>query len=51
MVGVVDGLRWCLFGTEVSFLALAVSGAMGLLGLLLGATYFRRVERTLADVL
>jgi lipopolysaccharide transport system permease protein len=52
MVGVVEGVRWALVGTPLGSPAgLVVSGLIsgGLLGG--GAFYFRRQERTFADVL
>lgn len=51
MVGVVDGVRWCLVGTPLhpGYLALSVLATAGTLAL--GALYFRNVERGLADVL
>jgi lipopolysaccharide transport system permease protein len=51
MVGVVEGFRWALLGGSVPLGPLIVSGSAvsGLL-LLTGAYYFRRMERTFADV-
>ena len=51
MVGVVDGLRWSLFGSPLDPAALAVSIAAAAATLAIGALYLRRVERVLADVL
>ena len=51
MAGVVEGFRWALLGAaRPSWLMLAPSSGMVLLLLLLGLYYFRRVERTFADV-
>ena len=52
MVGVVEGFRWSLLGTEPpNWSILAVSGAV-LTGLMIsGFVYFRRVESTFADVI
>lgn len=51
MVGVVDGFRWALLGTETAPGGmLAVSAAAALALLAGGAMYFRRMERTFADV-
>jgi lipopolysaccharide transport system permease protein len=51
MVGVVEGFRWALLGTETApgpvILVSAVVAAALLIG---GAFYFRRMERTFADV-
>jgi lipopolysaccharide transport system permease protein len=51
MVGVVEGFRWALLGGSVPLGPLIASGSAvsGLL-LLTGAYYFRRMERTFADV-
>jgi lipopolysaccharide transport system permease protein len=51
MVGVVEGFRWALLGTDTAPGAmLIVSAAAALVLLLGGAVHFRRVERTFADV-
>ncbi len=52
MVGVVDGFRWALLGTANPLaLAIIVSSGAALTLLLTGALFFRRMERTFADVL
>jgi lipopolysaccharide transport system permease protein len=52
MVGVVEGFRWSLLGSSVAIGGLALSSTVAVLVLLLsGAFYFRRMERSLADVL
>jgi lipopolysaccharide transport system permease protein len=51
MVGVVEGFRWALLGTDTApGPMLLVSTAVALLLLVSGALYFRRMERTFADV-
>jgi len=51
MAGVTEGFRWALLGTGVApGPMLAVSAAGALLFLAAGTLYFRRVERTFADV-
>jgi len=51
MAGVIEGFRWALLGTKTSpGPMLAVSAAAALLLLVGGALYFRRMEKTFADV-
>ena len=51
MVGVVEGFRWMLLGASPPAPStIALSSAGLLLFLLGGLVYFRRVERTLADM-
>ena len=51
MVGVVEGFRWALLGTRGAPIAVAaVSFAAAALLLATGALYFRRMERTFADI-
>jgi lipopolysaccharide transport system permease protein len=51
MVGVVEGFRWALLGTNTAPGPLiAVSSAAALLILVTGAFYFRRMEKTFADI-
>lgn len=51
MVGVVEGFRWALLGTQTRpGPIIAVSSAVALLILITGAFYFRRMERTFADI-
>jgi lipopolysaccharide transport system permease protein len=50
MVGVVEGFRWALLGTNTRPGMMAVVSALAALILLIsGAFYFRRMERTFAD--
>lgn len=52
MVGVVDGFRWALLGTSrPALLTVGVSAASVLLLLVSGLYYFRRTERTFADII
>jgi lipopolysaccharide transport system permease protein len=51
MVGVVEGFRWALLGTDTApGLMVIISSIVAILLLLSGAFYFRRMERTFADV-
>jgi lipopolysaccharide transport system permease protein len=52
MVGVIEGSRWALLGTRTApGPMVAVSSAAALVLLISGAFYFRRMEKTFADVL
>ena len=51
MVGVVEGFRWALLGTSTSpGPMVAVSSIVAILMLISGMFYFRRMERTFADI-
>jgi lipopolysaccharide transport system permease protein len=50
MTGVIEGFRSALLGSGWNFLALGISIAVGFGLLASGAFYFRRVERTFADI-
>jgi lipopolysaccharide transport system permease protein len=51
MSGVVEGFRWALLSTDApDWGMMAVSAAVVLALLLGGLFYFRRMERTFADV-
>jgi lipopolysaccharide transport system permease protein len=51
MVGVVEGFRWALLGTDTApGPMVAVSAAIAVLMLVSGMFYFRRMERTFADM-
>ena len=51
MVGVVEGFRWALLGTNTApGPIIAVSSLAAVLILVTGALYFRRMEKTFADV-
>jgi lipopolysaccharide transport system permease protein len=53
MVGVIDGFRWSVLGGQhtVYWPGLAASIVTSLLMLVTGIRYFRRTERTFADVI
>jgi lipopolysaccharide transport system permease protein len=51
MVGVIDGFRWALLGQEAApGPLLIISSAVAVILLVSGVIYFRRVERTFADM-
>jgi lipopolysaccharide transport system permease protein len=52
MVGVIEGFRWALLGTATAPGAMIAASALtALLLLITGAFYYRRLEKTFADVL
>lgn len=53
MVGVIDGFRWCLLGGEHTLYwpGLILSTAMVICLAVTGVAYFRKMERTFADVI
>jgi lipopolysaccharide transport system permease protein len=52
MVGVVEGFRWALLGTGAApGPIIAVSSVVAVVALVTGAFYFRRMEKTFADIL
>ena len=53
MVGVIDGFRWAIIGSEAGLYWPGFLLSLGLVGLLLisGIWYFRKMERTFADVI
>ncbi len=53
MVGVIDGFRWCVLGGKSSLYMPGLLLSVSLVALLLwwGVTYFRRTERTFADLI
>jgi len=53
MVGVIDGFRWSLLAGEFSFYwpGFLVSLAVNVAFLILGVSYFRRTEKSFADVI
>lgn len=53
MVGVIDGFRWCLLGSNVAFYwpGLWLSVGFSICLVVSGALYFRKTERIFADVI
>jgi lipopolysaccharide transport system permease protein len=53
IVGVIDGFRWCLLGGEhhLNPTSLAISALAIIVSVVSGIWYFRRTERTFADVI
>jgi lipopolysaccharide transport system permease protein len=52
MVGVIEGFRWALLGAaQPDFRAMAISVGVIAVSLALGLLYFRRMERSFADVI
>jgi lipopolysaccharide transport system permease protein len=51
MAGVIEGFRWAILGTEPPGYLIAVSAGIVIAILISGAFYFRRCEKTFADVL
>jgi len=51
MVGVVEGFRWALLNTHTGPGAVIIVSSLAALAILIGgAFYFRRMERTFADI-
>ena len=50
MAGVIQGFRWALLGTQAPDASLAVSTAVVLTLLVTGLYFFKRMERTFADI-
>lgn len=52
-VGVIDGFRWCLLAGQAQFYWPGFIASLGVVAVFLwwGVTYFRRTERTFADLL
>ncbi|MDQ6672231.1 MAG: ABC transporter permease [Chloroflexota bacterium] len=50
MVGVIEGFRWVLLGTDPPQTLLLLSVVVSVLLLVTGAFYYRRAERTFADI-
>jgi lipopolysaccharide transport system permease protein len=52
MVGVVEGFRWALLGTETAPGPMVIVSSLAALAILVSGTfYFRRLEKTFADVI
>jgi lipopolysaccharide transport system permease protein len=50
MVGVIEGFRWVLLGTKPPEILLFLSAGISLVALVSGAYFYRRAERTFADI-
>jgi lipopolysaccharide transport system permease protein len=51
MTGVVEGFRWALLGTDTAPGPIIIVSSLAALALLVsGAFYFRRMEKSFADV-
>jgi lipopolysaccharide transport system permease protein len=51
MVGVVEGFRWALLGTNTAPGPVIIASSLAALAILVGgAFYFRRMEKTFADI-
>jgi lipopolysaccharide transport system permease protein len=53
MVGVIDGFRWCILGGETALFipGFLLSIAISILFLVIGIWYFRKTEKTFADII
>jgi len=52
MVGVIEGFRWALLGTHSpNLVAIGISALVTLVGLTAGMVFFKRMERTFADII
>jgi lipopolysaccharide transport system permease protein len=51
LVGIIDGFRSALLGLPFNVSAIAASAAISFVSLWVGFSYFRRVERRVADLL
>jgi lipopolysaccharide transport system permease protein len=51
MAGAIDGFRWALLGGSFPLTSIVISTASAILILTFALLYFRRVERTFADVI
>ena len=52
LVGVIDGFRWCILGTTNLYMpGFLLSIAVSILVLVLGIWYFRKIEKSFADII
>lgn len=49
MVGVIDGFRWCILGDPMNWRSFIFSVLVILVFLIIGVTYFRKMEKSFAD--
>jgi len=50
MAGFTQGFRWCLLGEPLNPVHFAISASVAVVCLIVGAVYFRKVERRFADI-
>jgi homopolymeric O-antigen transport system permease protein len=53
MVGIIDGFRWCILDAPMRFFSLSFTLSLTIVGLFIwiGFRYFRKTEKTIADIL
>jgi len=49
MVGVIDGFRWCILGDPMNWNSFIFSLVVVIVFLIIGITYFRKMEKSFAD--
>ncbi len=49
MVGIIDGFRWCILGNPMNWNSFIFSVLVILVFLIIGVTYFRKMEKSFAD--
>ena len=49
MVGIIDGFRWCILGDPMNWNSFIFSVIVILVFLIIGVTYFRKMEKSFAD--
>jgi lipopolysaccharide transport system permease protein len=51
IAGAIDGFRWSLLGIPIDWGRVGISSLIGLFAFLYGIFYYKRMERTFADVI
>lgn len=53
MVGVIDGFRWCIYGSKINLYipGFILSIVFSIIMFIIGLWYFRRTEKTFADII
>jgi len=49
MVGIIDGFRWCILGDPMNWRSFIFSLIVVIVFLIIGVTYFRKMEKSFAD--
>jgi lipopolysaccharide transport system permease protein len=49
MVGIIDGFRWCILGDPMNWNSFIFSFVVIVIFLIIGITYFRKMEKSFAD--